>query len=294
MIQMRKILAILCAVLIALPIGTGLAEIERHVLLDETFMMLEKGNLFVRRYNDITGAEIDPWFELGVPYFFGGGSAGPSFLVNYPEYRQMNSWQNGGGFKKENLYLLGLDCRGYMNYVFGKLGYELLVPLQDVFLDPVHRQHFIYSHREGMNVPNDWEEVARNLQIGDLLVAAGESRHVMMFIGTLADYGFTAEEEPALANYLHYPLVIHSSPNPQVNERFINLIETTPLYENCSPPSGGVAVSIIGVPLEAGEYLGNVGKAHYYGFRLDEGDKLEMTIWDFSKAVYYAWYRKPQ
>lgn len=291
---MRKILAILCAVLIALPIGAVQAEVERHMLLDEAFMMLEKGNIFVRRYNEITGAEIDPWFELGVPYFFGGGTTGPSLLIAYPDYRLINSWQNGGGFKKENIYLLGLDCRGFINYIYDKLGYEHLAPLQDIFLKAEHRNYFLYSHREGMHLPNDWEEVTRNLQIGDLLVAANSSRHVMMFIGTLADYGFTAEEEPALADYLHYPLVIHSSPNPQLRQRFINLIDTTPKYRGCTYPNGGVAVSILGVPLDAAEYLGNVGTAKYYGFRLDEEDKLDLTIWDFSKATYYAWYRRPQ
>ena len=273
----------------SLPVS-AFAEVERHILLDEAFVMLEKDNIFLRRYNEITGAEVEGLFALGVPYFFGGGK-NEWFLASYPEYRQLNSWQDGGGYYIDKLYLVGLDCAGFLNYVFDDAGYKKFSSLTDIIALDEYKVNHVYSYKEGMNIPGDWEELARNLQVGDVLVAFHPYRHGMMYIGTLADYGFTAEEEPALAPYLNYPLIIHAASNPQLQKRFINLIETNRRYEHCTPPAGGVAVSILGVPLEAGEFLGNVGSERYYGFYLDEDDKLELTIWDFNRVDVYAWWR---
>ena len=34
------------------------AEVQRHPLLDSAFKLLEKDNIFQRRYNELTGAQV--------------------------------------------------------------------------------------------------------------------------------------------------------------------------------------------------------------------------------------------
>ncbi len=57
---MKKMTALLMLVLtMGLCILPAQAEVERSKLLDAAFSMLEEGNDFVRRYNEMTGAEVD-------------------------------------------------------------------------------------------------------------------------------------------------------------------------------------------------------------------------------------------
>ena len=48
------------------------AEVERSPFLDAAFSCLEKAKSSQRRYNEITGAEVESIFDLGIPYYFGG------------------------------------------------------------------------------------------------------------------------------------------------------------------------------------------------------------------------------
>lgn len=287
--MLRRFAALMCALLLLLPAG-ALAQVERDPLLDESIRLLEEGNLFIERYNQLTGAEIEPLFPLGIPYFFGGDIKREELMLDsYPEYRQMKSWVTDGGYSKDNTYLVGLDCSGFTDYVHVKAGHGSIGNLRDVFSNPAHRPHFLYTHKEGQNIPGDWEEVARCLQLGDVVVAFHPARHLMMYIGTLADFGFTAEDVPLLADYLHYPLVIHSGGNPLIKERFAELIRTNKRYGACTPPDGGVQVSILGVPTSLGEKIGMTSSGMLYGFWLNE--TTSMTIFDWNTVGVYVWYR---
>lgn len=289
--MLRKIAALCCAMLMLFSVTTAHGQVERHALLDEGFRLLEKGNIFIDRYNRETGAAVEPLFELGIPYFFGGGiQIEDIMLASYPEYRQMKAWVTDGGYSVDKTYLVGLDCSGFTNYLYEKAGLGELGNLRDVFSNPAHREHFLYTHKEGQNLPADWEEAARCLKVGDVVVAFHPARHLMMYIGTLTDYGFTAEELPLLADYLHYPLVIHCGSNPLVKERFANLIRTTERYKGCTPPDGGTQVSILGVPTSLGEEMGLANGGMQYGFWLDEN--TSMTIFNWDTVGVYVWYRK--
>lgn len=284
----KKIIALVLALLLFVPAG-ALAQVEKHVILDEALALLEEGNIFLRRYNEITGSEIEAAFPLGVPYHFGGKTKEHLF-GSYPEYRQMYPWNGNNGQDKSRLHIMGLDCSGYMNYVFEEAGYGEIGKLSEIMLEEEHKKKYLYSFKEGMNAPSDWEELARSLQVGDLLIASHPSRHVMIYIGTLADFGFVPGEYPELDAYLHYPLMIHSGDNPQVRDRFDELIRTNPRYEQAASTCGGVAVSILGIPVENAPKLGNVGKVHFHGYVIDEG-KTHLYIWDFATVTTYAWYR---
>lgn len=287
---MKKVSVYLCVLLLAL-VSAAQAQVQRHALLDEAFTLLEKDNVFQQRYCAITGAEVESVFELGVPYFFGG--QGKWLLDSWPDYRQFHPWQDSEDYKMDSLYLMGLDCSGFVSYVFQNAGYERPGTLSDILTRVEYRARHLFSHRTGMQVPSDPGKLCEVLRVGDLLIVAHPTWHVMMYIGTLADYGFTAEELPEAAAYLHYPLVIHSSGNPQLRAAFEKLILDTPLYGDCLPPVGGVAVSILGVPTSAARKLGNVGKNHYYGFELD-GGRQHLYIWEPKEPEYYCWYRAPE
>jgi hypothetical protein len=118
-------------------------------------------------------------------------------------------------------------------------------------------------------------------------------RHVVMYIGTLRDYGFTAEEVPDLAAYLDYPLVIHCGTHPQYGERFQQLIDSHPeKYGNCLTTDGGVQVSIWGVPRDAAEYHETVQKNDFDYFKLPNGQV--MTIYDLKNVSKWRWMRIPE
>ena len=83
---MKKILtfALICLALVcalafaeeaAPEAGTDAAEttaVVRSPYLDIAFSCLEAGNPILRQYNEITGADIQPMLETGMPYYFGG------------------------------------------------------------------------------------------------------------------------------------------------------------------------------------------------------------------------------
>lgn len=139
-----------------------------------------------------------------------------------------------------------------------------------------------------------YEQLKDFLQIGDLLVAKHSARHIMMYMGTMRDYGFTAEEVPELADYLDYPLVIHCGPNPFYGERFQKFINENEEYKNCLTTNGGVMVSLIGVPAQAAPYhlkkVQNV-KDNDFDYFLIDNDNYMLTIWDLPGATSFAWYR---
>lgn len=86
---MKKQAAFLLMILFLLgtAISCAQAEVQRNPILDTAFSCLEKDNIFLRRYNELTGADVQPLFEAGIPYFFGGQDTNKLF-ASYPYYAQ--------------------------------------------------------------------------------------------------------------------------------------------------------------------------------------------------------------
>ena len=61
-LKIRKLAALMVLVLAVCACVSANAEVERNGLLDSAFSMLEEGNIFVERYNALTGAEVKPYF----------------------------------------------------------------------------------------------------------------------------------------------------------------------------------------------------------------------------------------
>lgn len=289
---MKKLLTALTCLFLCLCFADlpARAEIEKNESLDFAFTMLEKGNIFLARYNELTGSDIDVWFENGLPYYYGGFSETVLFSV-YPKMRKKKNEHQTVWYEPNTVYLYGFDCRGFANWICEKTGREKLDSLNNLVLSyGKYGDNYVFtsnSHFDRKMPP--WEELAGQLEIGDFYVIRHGSYHIMMFIGTLRDYGFTAEEVPELADYLDYPLVIHSGPSPVYAPRYEPYLAADPeYYRNTRLMDGGVQVSILGVPPEAVPFHVDFQKQHADYFLI--GDQL-MTVIRQDNVTSYCWYR---
>jgi len=295
--MLKRILALILAMLSLMSVP-ALAEVEKSPVLDAALSMLEEGNQFLARYNELTGSAIEARFELGAPYFFGGKhdyeiNGEPLVFSREPLYAKRTVWEQTRFYDKGKYYLYGFDCSGFTQWVFSEVGWKEHPPLDQMILNygKYQKKNHVYSHRKGKEMP-DYAELAATLEVGDLLVGKNRARHVMMFIGTLRDFGFTEAELPELAPYLDYALVIHCGPSLMYGERiqgFLDAHADDPYYQNVLVPDGGVAVSIIGVPFEDAPNHVHEGITDYAWFDMPDGYKL--TIWDLPACTSFCWFR---
>ena len=268
-------------------------------LIAAAFELLEAGNPFTARYEKLTGKTITPLFPDGVPYFFGGQSGtkfGDGYFYFYYPYYCVKVCEKGSNyFKVGSSYLYGLDCIGFTRHVYkacGKKSHPSLSDLLTHWWD--YRNNLIYTHREGHQAP-PFDQLKDVLQIGDLYVVRHDTtktNHVMMYIGTLRDFGYTAEEEPALAPWLDWPLVIHCGLSPFCGERFQKVIDSDPeRYAGCITTDGGVAVSLIGLSPEDAPEHGHVQNTDYSWFTMNDGGYM-LTVVNLTDVKTYSWYRQ--
>ena len=305
--MMKKLIALLLALMslssmIAFAQGDDESAglVKQDPLLDAAFSMLEEGNPILAAYNEITGANVEPTFEYGLPYFFGGTYdykvKGEQLLFSRaPEYAKRTCWEQTKFYDKNKYYLYGLDCSGFTRWVYNEAGWPKHDKLSSMINEygKYGKKNHVYSHRDGKEMP-PYEELAATLELGDLLVVKPKEggRHVMMYIGTLRDYGFTAETAPELESYLDYTLVIHSGPNPMSGPRMQQYLDEhadDPYYANVNIPNGGVCVSLIGVPTEDAPYQVEDSNTMYYFFDLDG---YQLTLWwELDTATSFCWFR---
>ena len=287
-------LAVLCVLLCSMLTSGARAELTRSPLLDAAFQMLEKDNIFQRRYNEITGAQVTSLFETGMPYFF-GGKPNDSLWTQYPDFAKRRCWESSTYYKKDRVYVFGLDCFGYSSWVMETAGLPQLPAASSILNEQKARGHDLWCGGwnwkfEEKPLP-DPGELHKQLQIGDVLVMRSKYRHIMLYIGTLRDYGFTAEEAPELAGYLDYPLGIHCSSHPRYAPVIQEYIDARPDYcRNCITTDGGVNVSILYVPLDAAPYHEHVQVTDFDYFLIDDG-RYQMTIRPTENLRAFTWYR---
>ena len=289
-----------CAVLVLLfilfsPVSVARAEVRRHPMLDCALTMLEKNNLFLLRYNEITGADLEAVFDEGVPYFF-GGIANDYMFSMAPRYRTFACWLSSDYFKKDQYYCYGLDCAGFTQMILSRCGMPRHDTLENMILNWWQYEqegHHLFNQRPGHEMPV-FDQLKDTLQVGDFFVArhtGAKYRHIMMYIGTPRDFGFTAENAPELAAYLDFPLVIHCGLSPVYGERIQQYMDARPeIYQGCNTTDGGVQVSILGVRPEDAPIHRHVQNTDYAYFLLDDG-RTVLTVWDAFDVSSYCWFR---
>lgn len=293
--RLRSLMLVLMLVVLLMPAAQ--AEVQRNPILDTALACLEEDNIFLRRYNALTGAEIGPLFPAGVPYVFGGQDA-EKMLAAYPDYATRRCLETTRFYRAGAYYLDGFDCSGFCRYVYAQNGLGTIDTLSNMSLkykyypkelggDGSH----LFNHHTGMP---PYEQLHETLRVGDLLVSDPRARHIMMYIGTLRDFGFTEEElGEELTPYIDYPLVIHCGPNPMYGERIQAVIDGNPIYSGCVTTDGGVSVSIVGIAVEDAPCQVHTGITDFGYFPMDDG-KYFLTVWDLEVCSTYCWFRKVQ
>ena len=264
-------------------------RIGQNALLDAAFTLVERGNPFQARYNLLTGAKAESLLPLGVPYFWGGRSYS-AVIERLPNYTTREAWQSSPVFYQEGVtYLYGFDCIGLVKAVYQLVGQPIEGEIS-ARGDPAFCRaggHIYCSAAHPF--PRDWAAAARGMEIGDVMLLHHPGTHALFYMGTLRDYGYTAEQVPALAEYLDYPLMFQSGGNPYSYLRFMSLIETSTdaRTRTASPTDGGAGVCILGVPREAAELVLNVHDEDYYGFDV-EGSFLPIMYFG-NVRDYFVW-----
>ena len=140
---MRRLIVLaltMCLLVCAMP--DAHAELQRSPVLDAALTMLEEDNLFLRRYNEITGASVEPYFKLGVPYFFGGVREQWLF-AKYPDYMTRECWENTTYYVKGQVYIMGWDCAGFTQWVWDKSGRGKHASISKIIGRESHSRHCV-------------------------------------------------------------------------------------------------------------------------------------------------------
>ncbi len=251
--------------------------IKAHPVLDSAFEMLEEGNLFLNRYNELAQKNVVARYQYGVPYFI-GGSAERYILA--PRF----AGKSDGFFTEGRLYVSGFDGIGFTQWAYRQNGWKHYRSIRSMMDAKTNKTTHI--HVKGLPY-DEWRKV---LPIGALFVAGeGYNHHVMLYIGTLENYGFTEDSLPAaLRPYRRYPLFIRCGESPAAIARNAKYIEGLARKWTIFNTNGGVHVCLLGVPQSAAPVLGQAGKEEVRGFRLLE---QELTVFSLGEnAEYYGWY----
>lgn len=273
---MKKMTVFFLALSLLLGSSSALAELERNKYIDAAFEALEAGNPFVARYNELTGANIEPLYDTGIPYFFGGQDVQYLYMVK-------RLTQNSQYGRIGDKYIYGFDCVGYTRWIQERVGDKLHPKLSAMILQ--HYKYRDYRIAQMSPVPEP-SQISSILIPGDFLVAKHKGRHILMFIGTLEDYGYDAQSAPELKDYLDYPLMINCGNDPNYIARTAAYIEQNGL--SALPSKGGVTVSIVGMSETDAPHVTIEGAAKpFYYFEL--GD-YQLSVYDFPGATSHGNY----
>lgn len=263
--SLRRLLA--CLLLAAcLPFLASAAPLAPSPLLDSALSMLEEGNPILLRYGQLRGEPLAARYPDGCPYFFGGKLAR---LIHQPR----QALQSSDHFKEGRWYIYGLDCYGFVSWAYQESGLKPPRRITDSFNAALMRDRQIPLMAKP---PETWPEILRP---GDLIALRGYYNHIMIYIGTLSDYGYTLDSAgPALASYLHYPLFIQSGAHHRYVERYAAFIQRLGKSYTIHNTDGGVSVVLLGTPEGAAPFTAQVGQERLPYFQLEGYDLLAYSL----------------
>ena len=208
--------------------GFPMDRVQSSPVFDYSLSMLEADSPFIARYNETTESLLEASLPLGVPYYYAGGSEDKFLRRFFPD-------TNTAYYQPDHMYLCGLDCVGMTRLVYEKCGLERHPSISDLLFRGVGH------HALKSNDPGRWHML---LQPGELIAVKHGTFHIMIYLGTLRQFGWTEKSAGEAAPLLDAPLVIHCGGNPFCYDRYEEYIREKG-YRNTMPPDGGVTVSVI-------------------------------------------------
>ncbi|MBQ7454992.1 MAG: C40 family peptidase [Clostridia bacterium] len=253
-------------------------RIEAQRYLNIAFTMLEEGNPILEAFNNRCGGAAIARFKYGCPYLWAGMNESSLLRARHPS-------SNSNYYFTENLYLGGFDCIGFARWVHNKAGMKKLPAISDSISSPKSNLVSV----KGLDY-NEWYTV---LKVGDCVNLAykGSGYHIVMYIGTLRDFGYTEDMLGDLAPYIDHPLVIHCGMNNFHTAWYTEYFKEVG-YTSVTPPDGGVTISILGIPFADAPFTetmwsGTKNKKTFYWFDL-EGYNL--TVINPADENSYRWF----
>lgn len=247
-------------------------RVQFQQIYETSLSMLEEGSPFVSKYDDTAGSLMEVSLPLGVPYYYAGGSEDkflhrffPSTTTHY--------------YLDSHMYLCGLDCVGMTRLVYEKSGLERHPSITDIL------RHGLGTDLLRKHSPADWYMF---LQPGDLIGVKHGTNHIMMYLGTMRQFGFTQSEAGEAADLLDWPLVIHCGGNPFYYDRYQGYIEEQG-YRNTMPPDGGVTVSVIRQTDADAPNSTDTWWGKHFGWYLLKGDQ-PLLVFRLEDCTELAWY----
>jgi hypothetical protein len=205
-----------------------LDRVRDRPFYEAALSMLEQGNPFIGYYDDTADSLITASLPLGVPYYYAGRTEEKFLNRYYPE--TITNY-----YRPDRMYFCGLDCVGMTRLIYEKSDMERHPSIIAMLA------RGIGSSALKSRDPAEWPSL---LLPGELFCVRHGTYHVMMYLGTLRQFGWTEADAGEAAPLLDEPLVIHCGGNPFYYDRYLGLIREKG-YRNTYPPDGGVTVSVI-------------------------------------------------
>lgn len=247
-------------------------RVQENPLYENSLYMLEEGNPFLARYDDTADSLLTTSLPLGVPYYYAGGTEEKFLRRFYPSV-------NTDYYRPGHMYLCGLDCVGMTRLIYEKCGLTAHPSISDL----LHRG--AGSAALKAIDPGEWSML---LQPGDLIAVKHGTFHILMYLGTMRQFGWTEKTAGEAAELLDAPLAIHCGGNPFYYERYQTYIREMG-YRNTLPPDGGVTVAVIRQTAEGAPNSTTAAWGKTYGwYRVDNYPLLVFPLDDCTEIAWYG------
>ncbi len=205
-----------------------LDRVGYSALYENSLYLLEQDSPFIEQYDDVAESLMDATLPLGVPYYYAGGTEEKFLRRFYPTTTTRY-------YKDTHMYLCGLDCVGFTHLVYEKCGLQRHPSISDLLTAGVGTDLLMNS------ATCEWSQF---LQPGDLIAVRHGTYHILMYLGTMRQFGWNERNCGEAADLLDEPLVIHCGGNPFYYDRYKQYIKDMG-FRDTLPPDGGVTVSVI-------------------------------------------------
>ena len=246
-------------------------KVQSGMIYETSLCMLEEGNTFVEHYDETAGSLMQVSLPLGVPYYYAGGTEDKFLRRFFPSTTTRY-------YREDHMYLCGLDCVGMTHLIYEKCGLERHPSISDLL------RHGVGHDLMVKNDPMKWSAF---MKPGDLVAVKHGTFHIMMYLGTLRQFGWTEKTAGEAGALLDAPLVIHCGGDPFYYERYQKYIEEQG-YRNTLPPDGGVTVSVIQETNLDAPHSADVSWGKHFGWYMIGNQPL--LVFPLDDCTDMAWY----